>query len=109
MYHGRCWQKGILVIHGEEDVKSEWNEYSKKTYIGNHGSHHPFVGDIVSCPAEDVPEHDVLLGGFPCQPFSIADVSKKNSMGRAHGFADETQGTLFFDVARIMMPHVLSA
>src|SRR3546814_5242123 len=43
-----------------------------------------------------------MLAGFPCQPFSIAGVSKKNALGRAHGFADETQGTLFFDVARII-------
>lgn len=50
----------------------------------------------------DIPDHDVLLAGFPCQPFSIAGVSKKNALGRAHGFADETQGTLFFDVARII-------
>lgn len=50
----------------------------------------------------DIPNHDVLLAGFPCQPFSIAGVSKKNALGRAHGFADETQGTLFFDVARII-------
>jgi DNA (cytosine-5)-methyltransferase 1 len=49
-----------------------------------------------------VPQHDILVAGFPCQPFSIAGVSKKNSMGRKHGFADETQGTLFFDVARII-------
>ena len=53
-------------------------------------------------PADEVPDHDVLLGGFPCQPFSIAGVSKKNALGRPHGFADETQGTLFFDVARII-------
>ena len=52
--------------------------------------------------AADIPDHDVLLGGFPCQPFSIAGVSKKNSLGRAHGFADPTQGTLFFDVKRII-------
>lgn len=89
--------------HGGECVfTSEWNEFSKKTYIGNFGDHHPFVGDIVPYPAEDVPEHDVLLGGFPCQPFSIAGVSKKNSLGRPHGFECTTQGTLFFDVARII-------
>ncbi|WP_164124457.1 DNA (cytosine-5-)-methyltransferase, partial [Stenotrophomonas maltophilia] len=49
-----------------------------------------------------IPQHDVLLAGFPCQPFSLAGVSKKNALGRAHGFACETQGTLFFDVVRII-------
>jgi DNA (cytosine-5)-methyltransferase 1 len=81
---------------------SEWNEFSKKTYVENFGDDHTFIGDIVTYPAENVPEHDVLLGGFPCQPFSIAGVSKKNSLGRPHGFECTTQGTLFFDVARII-------
>ncbi|NTW80053.1 MAG: DNA (cytosine-5-)-methyltransferase [Geobacteraceae bacterium] len=81
---------------------SEWNEYSKKTYIENFGDDHTIVGDIVPYPAEDIPDHDVLLAGFPCQPFSIAGVSKKNAMGRPHGFECTTQGTLFFDVARII-------
>lgn len=89
--------------HGGECVfTSEWNDFSKKTYIENYGGHHQFVGDIVPFPAEDVPDHDVLLGGFPCQPFSIAGVSKKNSLGRPHGFECTTQGTLFFDVARMI-------
>lgn len=81
---------------------SEWNGFSKKTYLENFGDSHQFVGDIVPFPAEEVPDHDVLLGGFPCQPFSIAGVSKKNSLGRPHGFECTTQGTLFFDVARII-------
>ncbi|MER2891348.1 DNA (cytosine-5-)-methyltransferase, partial [Escherichia coli] len=51
---------------------------------------------------QTIPAHDVLLAGFPCQPFSLAGVSKKNALGRAHGFACDTQGTLFFDVARII-------
>ena len=89
--------------HGGECVfTSEWNDFSKKTYIENFGEQHTFVGDIVPFPAEDVPDHDVLLAGFPCQPFSIAGVSKKNSLGRPHGFECTTQGTLFFDVARII-------
>ncbi len=89
--------------HGGECVfTSEWNAFSKKTYIENYGHDHPFVGDIVPFPAEEVPDHDVLLGGFPCQPFSLAGVSKKNSLGRPHGFECTTQGTLFFDVARII-------
>ena len=89
--------------HGGKCVfTSEWNDFSKKTYIENHGDNHPFVGDIVPYLAEHVPDHDVLLAGFPCQPFSIAGVSKKNSLGRPHGFECTTQGTLFFDVARII-------
>ncbi len=81
---------------------SEWNDWSKKTYLENFGNEHPFVGDIVPYPDEDIPDHDVLLAGFPCQPFSIAGVSKKNALGRPHGFECTTQGTLFFDVARII-------
>ncbi|MRD74142.1 DNA (cytosine-5-)-methyltransferase [Rhodocyclus tenuis] len=81
---------------------SEWNTYSQKTYEANFGKDHELNGDITQVHADEVPEHDVLLAGFPCQPFSIAGVSKKNSLGRAHGFACETQGTLFFDVARII-------
>lgn len=79
---------------------SEWDKYSKLTYQTNFGElpH----GDITQIDEKDIPDHDVLLGGFPCQPFSLAGVSKKNALGRAHGFADETQGTLFFDVARII-------
>ncbi|MGG2141474.1 DNA (cytosine-5-)-methyltransferase [Symbiopectobacterium sp. RP] len=87
---------------GECVFTSEWNEFSKKTYIENYGNSHRFVGDIVPFSASDVPDHDVLLGGFPCQPFSIAGVSKKNALGRPHGFECTTQGTLFFDVARII-------
>lgn len=82
---------------------SEWNPFAAKTYLANHpDATHTFAGDITAVDANDVPDHDVLLAGFPCQPFSIAGVSKKNALGRAHGFADETQGTLFFDVARII-------
>jgi len=79
---------------------SEWDTYSKKTYEANFGEV-PF-GDITKINEKEIPDHDILLGGFPCQPFSIAGVSKKNALGRAHGFLDETQGTLFFDIARIL-------
>ncbi len=91
--------------HGGECVfTSEWNDFSIKTYRDNYpaADAHALIGDIVSFPVEDVPSHDVLLGGFPCQPFSIAGVSKKNALGRPHGFECTTQGTLFFDVARII-------
>ena len=87
---------------GECVFTAEWNSMSLRTYLANHGGGHPVAGDITKVPASLVPDHDVLVAGFPCQPFSVAGVSKKNSMGRPHGFADETQGTLFFDVARII-------
>ncbi|MEI6286592.1 MAG: DNA (cytosine-5-)-methyltransferase [Bacillota bacterium] len=91
--------------HGGKCVfSSEWNEYSRKTYFENfaHDEQHKFAGDITQFDENDVPDHDVLLAGFPCQPFSIAGVSKKNALGRPHGFECATQGTLFFDVARII-------
>lgn len=81
---------------------SEWNAYAVKTYKANFSHDHHFEGDITKVDAETVPDHDVLLAGFPCQAFSIAGVSKKNSLGRAHGFECNTQGTLFFDVARVL-------
>jgi DNA (cytosine-5)-methyltransferase 1 len=89
-------------IGGECVFTSEWDSYAQKTYTENFPGGHLLNGDITHIREHDVPDHDVLLGGFPCQPFSIAGVSKKNALGRAHGFADETQGTLFFDVARII-------
>lgn len=91
--------------HGGRCVfTSEWDEYARKTYAANFPdlSGHVFASDITKVDAQDVPDHDVLLAGFPCQPFSIAGVSKKNALGRPHGFLDKTQGTLFFDVARII-------
>lgn len=81
---------------------SEWDKYAVKTYCENFGTDHPVIGDIREVVVSDIPDHDVLLAGFPCQPFSIAGVSKKNSLGRVHGFECKTQGTLFFDVARII-------
>lgn len=81
---------------------SEWNEFSQRTYRANFRDDHEIIGDIVPCEADAIPDHDVLLAGFPCQPFSIAGVSKKNALGRPHGFECTTQGTLFFDVARII-------
>lgn len=78
----------------------EWDVKAQETYEANFGEKP--VGDIRSVNEKEIPDHDILLAGFPCQPFSIAGVSKKNSLGRQHGFLDETQGTLFFDIARII-------
>lgn len=84
---------------------SEWNAYAQKTYFANFGEM-PF-GDITKDVTKSyIPEHfDILCAGFPCQPFSIAGVSKKKSLGRETGFKDKTQGTLFFDVADIISRH----
>ena len=79
---------------------NEWNKYSQQTYYANFGVQPD--GDITKVDAESIPDHDILVAGFPCQPFSIAGVSKKQSLGKATGFEDKTQGTLFFDVCRIL-------
>ena len=100
-------RRGFEQIGGHCVFTSEWNTQSQKTYAANFRAddQHLLAGDITQVDAADIPQHDVLLAGFPCQPFSIAGVSKKNSLGRAHGFRDEAQGTLFFDVARIIEHH----
>jgi DNA (cytosine-5)-methyltransferase 1 len=79
---------------------SDWDKYSRQTYAANFGEE-PH-GDIHVVPDTAIPEHDILCGGFPCQPFSLAGVSKKNSLGRKHGFDDEKQGNLFFKIAKIL-------
>ena len=79
---------------------SEWNKYSQQTYYANFGEQPE--GDITRVDENSIPDHDILVAGFPCQPFSIAGVSKKQSLGRATGFEDKTQGTLFFDICRIL-------
>lgn len=90
---------------GQCVFSSEWNVYAQKTYFTNFGDM-PF-GDITKEITKSyIPEHfDILCAGFPCQPFSIAGVSKKKSLGRETGFKDKTQGTLFFDVADIISRH----
>ena len=95
-------RRGFEEQGGRCVFTSEWDKYAVKTYRENFSVGHPIEGDITKIAEQDIPDHDVLLAGFPCQPFSIAGVSKKNSLGRVHGFECKTQGTLFFDVARII-------
>lgn len=82
---------------------SEWDRFARQTYRANFGEEP--AGDIAAIDSADIPAFDVLTAGFPCQPFSIAGVSKKNALGRKHGFLDRTQGTLFFEIARIIRDH----
>jgi DNA (cytosine-5)-methyltransferase 1 len=96
---------GFESIGGKCVFTSEWNKYSRQTYNANFPDTHEIAGDITKINASDIPLHDVLLAGFPCQPFSIAGVSKKNSLGQPHGFDEATQGTLFFDIERILEYH----
>lgn len=91
---------GFEMAGGRCVYSNEWNKYSQQTYFANFGEQPE--GDITQVNEAEIPKHDILVAGFPCQPFSIAGVSKKNSMGKATGFEDKTQGTLFFDVCRIL-------
>ncbi|WP_180044644.1 DNA (cytosine-5-)-methyltransferase, partial [Acinetobacter sp. YH16039] len=114
-------RKGFEEIGGQCVFTSEWNKEAIRTYKANwycDPQHHKFNEDIRQVTLtedpdidineayehidNEIPDHEVLLAGFPCQPFSLAGVSKKNSLGKAHGFECEAQGTLFFDVARII-------
>lgn len=91
---------GFESAGGSCVFSSEWDRFARQTYEANFNDvpH----GDIREVTADQVPDHDVLLAGFPCQPFSLAGVSKNNALGRGHGFEHATQGTLFFDIARII-------
>ena len=98
-------RKGFESSGGRCVFTSEWDKHSIKTYQANYACNHEIAGDITKVPVDNIPTHDVLLAGFPCQPFSIAGVSKKNALGHRHGFRCKTQGALFFALADIIMHH----
>lgn len=98
-------RKAFESIGGKCVFTSEWDLACRKTYQANYNCDHPINGDIRDVDLDNMPQYDVLVAGFPCQPFSIAGVSKKKSLGRPHGFHDATQGTLFFDVAQMIERH----
>lgn len=104
----RC---GLTALGGQCVFTSEWDKFSAKTYQTWYSDDHMHTGDIRELDiANNIPDHDILCAGFPCQPFSLAGVSKKQSLGRAHGFDDEKQGNLFFsimDIVDIKRPAVL--
>ena len=93
---------GFESAGGRCVLTCEINRFSRQTYSANFVVDHPVCEDIRTLKSEDIPQHDVLLAGFPCQPFSSAGVVKRNSLGRPHGFLCQTQGTLFFEIARIL-------
>lgn len=104
------FRRAFDSIGGKCVFTSEWDKNCRLTYQANFSCDHLVVGDIREYTKDEeslarIPKHDVLVGGFPCQPFSIAGVSKKNSLGKLHGFKCDTQGTLFFEVAQIIEFH----
>jgi DNA (cytosine-5)-methyltransferase 1 len=99
-------RRGFEAIGGKCLFTSEWDRFAQQTYLRNFpDDDHEIAGDIRNVAVTAIPRHQVLLAGFPCQPFSIAGVSKKNALNKPHGFADETQGTLFYEIARIIKHH----
>lgn len=95
-------RRGFESRNGRCVFTSEWDDHARRTYKANFPDSDDIAGDITKVDPKDIPNHDLLLAGFPCQPFSLAGVSKKNSLGRKHGFLDETQGTLFFNIVNIL-------
>lgn len=94
---------GFEGVGGVCVFSSEIDKYARMTYETNFKE--VPAGDITKIAECDIPKHDVLLAGFPCQPFSISGVSKYLSLGRKHGFKDRTKGTLFFEIVRILRHH----
>lgn len=94
---------GLTSAGGKAVFTNEWDSHAATTYKAWFGEDEISTEDIRTLdPRSQIPSHDVLSAGFPCQPFSIAGVSKKNSLGRPHGFSDLQQGNLFFSICDII-------
>ena len=94
---------GLTRAGGRHVFSNEWNKFAHQTYVAWFGEQGVNFGDIREIHnLHEVPNHDVLSAGFPCQPFSIAGVSKKKSLKRPHGFSDLEQGNLFFNVCDVI-------
>ncbi len=96
------FRSGMTALGGRCVFTSEWDKFSAQTYRAWYGDDDIYTGDIRELDSREIPDHDVLCAGFPCQPFSLAGVSKKNSLGRRHGFDDECQGNLFFKIMDVV-------
>ena len=96
------FRSGLTALGGRCVFTSEWDKFSAQTYRAWYGDEDVYTGDIRELDSREIPDHDVLCAGFPCQPFSLAGVSKKNSLGRRHGFDDEKQGNLFFKIMDVV-------
>jgi DNA (cytosine-5)-methyltransferase 1 len=99
-------RKGFEAIGGRCVFTSEQDIHAQKTYRANFPDDPPeLTGDITKVRSEDIPSHDVLLAGFPCQPFSLAGMPSRKRHGKANGFACQAQGALFFEIVRILAFH----
>jgi len=92
-----CERAGGTCVYG-----AEIDKFARTTYQEYFGEEDHFVKDVTQVDGDEVPDHDLLTAGFPCQPFSRGGISTKEYLGKNHGFKDATKGTLFFDVARIL-------
>ena len=104
------FRSAMTALGGECVFTSEWDKFAVKTYEAWYGDDKVYTEDIRLLDPREIPKHEIQCAGFPCQPFSIAGVSKKNALGRKHGFEDEKQGNLFFaimDIVKAKEPPIL--